>query len=106
MTTFTDGQTPKQSIDIAVKSLADKNAVMDRWIKSVDIGDLRKFTMDEDEVNDVIASLVYCSKCQCIGDSRCGSWGPVNQDDGTSDFVCRNCEPDCKENDERWREDD
>ena len=57
-------------------------------LATMDLGDLRRFEIDEEEAMDAIDRLVVCDVCKCIGDRLSAHAGPVNQTDGTIRWTC------------------
>ena len=57
-------------------------------LDALDLGELRNFTIGDDDARDAIERLVVCDKCGCIGDRGNARQGPVNQHDGTSPWIC------------------
>lgn len=83
------------NIRAAFSAVNQRNEARELRLSALDLGDLRRFEVAEEDALDAVDRLVVCSKCGCIGDRLNARQGPRNQDDGTVPWVC------CK----HWAED-
>jgi len=65
-----------------------KRQAREMHLDTIDLGDLRRFEVSEEDAMDAVDRLVVCGRCGCIGDRGNARAGPVNQTDGTATWVC------------------
>lgn len=63
-------------------------------LDALDLGELRNFTIGEEDARDAIDRLEVCDVCGCIGDKSRIKYGPM-RDDATRSATC----------DKHWNED-
>ncbi len=61
-------------------------------LDELDLGDLRRFEIDEEDARDAFDRLVTCDRCRRIGDAGDARRGALNQDDGTVPHLCYKCQ--------------
>ena len=72
----------------AFSSVNQSRQAREMRLTTMDLGDLRRFEINEEEALDAVDRLVVCDVCRCIGDRGNARQGPVNQHDGTVPWVC------------------
>jgi hypothetical protein len=84
-----------RDIDAALATVAQRRKERAAMLDDLDLGELRSFSVSEEDAHAAIDRLAVCDVCGCIGDASRTKRGEVNQTDGTVPLIC----------DKHWPED-